>query len=124
MLLRENVVSSSMPSLKHVIPRRSLPRYPKQLRPTGSKSNEDWTGNPREANKARVILKDLLGPIQMCPGPDGSLWAEFYARPAALVKKAVGTGVGSDGSGGSLRPLATAPEPIAVLEVPLIAARI
>jgi len=56
--------------------------------------------NPREANKARVILKDLLGPIQMCPGPDGSLWAEFYARPAALVKKAVGTGVGSDGSGG------------------------
>ena len=57
--------------------------------------------NPREANKARVILKDLLGPIQMCPGPDGSLWAEFYARPAALLKKAVGTGVGSDGSGGA-----------------------
>ncbi len=48
----------------------------------------------------RAILKDLLGPIQMCPGPDGGLWAEFYARPAALVKKAVGTGVGSDGSGG------------------------
>ncbi len=37
--------------------------------------------NPREANKARVILKELLGPIQMCPGPDGSLWAEFYASP-------------------------------------------
>ena len=58
--------------------------------------------NPREANKARVILKELLGPIQMCPGPDGSLWAEFYARPAALVKKAVGTSVGSDGSGGRI----------------------
>ncbi len=58
--------------------------------------------NPREANKARVILKDLLGPIQMCPGPNGSLWAEFYARPAALVKKAVGTSVGSDGSGGRI----------------------
>ncbi len=57
--------------------------------------------NPRDANKARVILNDLPGPIQMCPGPDGSLWAEFYARPAALVKKAVGTGVGSDGSGGT-----------------------
>ena len=56
--------------------------------------------NPREANKARVILRDLLGPIEMSPGPDGSLWAEFYARPAALVKKAVGTGVGSGGSGG------------------------
>ncbi len=54
----------------------------------------------------RVILKDLLGPIQMCPGPDGSLWAEFYARPAALVKKAIGTGVGSDGSGGRIRHFA------------------
>ncbi len=58
--------------------------------------------NPREATKARVILKKLLGPIEMCPEPDGSLWAEFYARPAALVKKAVGTGVGSGGSGGRI----------------------
>ena len=58
--------------------------------------------NPREANKARVILKDLLGPIQMCPEQDGSLWAEFDARPAALLKKAVGTSVGSDGSGGRI----------------------
>jgi len=56
--------------------------------------------NPREANKARVILRDLLGPIQMCPGEDGSLWAEFDARPAALLKKAAGTSVGSGGSGG------------------------
>ncbi len=78
--------------------------------------------NPREANKARVILKDLLGPIQMCPGPDGSLWVEFYARPAALVKKAIGTSVGSDGSGGSLCTLAIAPEQIAKLQVPLVAA--
>ena len=59
-------------------------------------------GNPREATKARAILKELLGPIEMCPEPDGGLWAEFYARPAALVKKAVGTGVGSGGSGGPL----------------------
>ena len=58
--------------------------------------------NPREANKARVILRDLLGPIEMCPEPDGSLWAEYYARPAALLKKAVGTGVGSGGSGGRI----------------------
>ena len=58
--------------------------------------------NPREANKARVILRDLLGPIQMRPEPDGSLWAEFDARPAALLKKAVGTSVGSDGSGGRI----------------------
>ncbi len=42
---------------------------------------------PLKANKARVILKDLLGPNQMCSGPDSSLWAEFYARPAALEKR-------------------------------------
>ena len=58
--------------------------------------------NPREANKARVILRDSLGPIQMCPGEDGSLWAKFDARPAALLKKAVGTSVGSGGSGGRI----------------------
>jgi hypothetical protein len=56
--------------------------------------------NPRDTNKARVILNDLLGPIQMCPGPDGSLSVEFYARPAGLVKKAIGTSIGSDDSGG------------------------
>ena len=62
--------------------------------------------NPREANKARVILRDLLGPIQMRPEPDGSLWTEFDARPAALLKKAVGTSVGSDGSGGRIQHFA------------------
>ena len=71
--------------------------------------------NPREANKARVILRDLLGPIQMCPEPDGSLWAEFDARPAALLKKTVGTSVGSDGSGGVLCELyADRPRPLPV----------
>ncbi len=58
----------------------------------------------------RAILKDLLGPIQMCPGPDGGLWAEFYARPAALVKKAVGTGAGSNGSGGLICTVPTVPK--------------
>lgn len=57
---------------------------------------------PREAAKARVILRDLLGPIQMCPGPDGALWAEFDARPAAIIKKAVGASVGLSGSGGRI----------------------
>ena len=56
----------------------------------------------REANKAGAILRDLLGPIQMCPGEDGSLWAEFDARPADLLKKAVGTSVESGGSGGAI----------------------
>jgi hypothetical protein len=68
--------------------------------------------NPREANKARVILRDLLGPIQMCPGEDGSLWAEFDARPAALLKKAVGTSVGSGGSEGVICAVPTVPSRI------------
>ncbi len=58
--------------------------------------------NPREAAKARVILRDLLGPIQMCPGPNGTLWAEYDARPAALLKKAVGASVELTGSGGRI----------------------
>jgi hypothetical protein len=58
----------------------------------------------------------------MCPGPDGRLWAEYNTRTAALVKKAVGASVELTGSGGSLRTLATSQEPLAVLDVPLIAA--
>lgn len=46
----------------------------------------------------------------MCPGPEGSLWAEFYARPAALVKKAVGIGVGSGGSVGVICAVSTIPQ--------------
>jgi len=56
--------------------------------------------SPRETAKARTILRDLLGPIQMCPGPDGRLWAEYNTRPAALVKKAVGASVELTGGGG------------------------
>ena len=59
-------------------------------------------GDAREAAKARVILRDLLGPIQMCPGPDGSLWAQYHTRPAALVKRAVGASVELSGSGGAI----------------------
>ena len=59
-------------------------------------------GDSREAAKARVILRDLLGPIQMCPGEDGSLWAQYHTRPAALVKRAVGASVELSGSGGRI----------------------
>lgn len=65
-------------------------------------------GAPREANKARVILRNLPGLIQMCLGEDGSLWAAFDARPAALLKKAVGTTAGSGGNGGSEPTLSSA----------------
>ncbi len=58
--------------------------------------------DPRETAKARVVLRDLLGPIQLCPGKDGSLWAQYYPRPAALMKRAVGASVELNGSGGRI----------------------
>ena len=113
--IRRSRLPASQSAKSIAAPTKAAEAYRQQITP-------GLDDNPGQANKARVILKDLLGPIQICPGPDGSLWVEFYARPAALVKKAIGTSVGSDGSGGSLCTLATSSEPLAVLEVPLIAA--
>ena len=57
--------------------------------------------DPRAAAKARAILRKINGgPVRMVPDADG-LYAEFYARPAALLK-AAGTGVGTCGSGGRI----------------------
>jgi hypothetical protein len=67
------------------------------VRLAGGKSNEDWI-----AILAKPILKDLPGPIQMCPGEDGALWAQYHTRPAALIKRAVGASVELSGSGGAL----------------------
>ena len=72
-------------------------------------------GDSREASRARVILRDLLGPIQMCPEPDGSLWAQYDTRPAALVKKAVGASVELSGSGGRMAFAATATQLVSAL---------
>jgi hypothetical protein len=46
------------------------------------------------AEKARAILRDILGEIMLSPGTDGSLWAEFSMQPAALLK-----GAGTDSRG-------------------------
>jgi hypothetical protein len=55
-------------------------------------------GNPREAAKARIILRELLGgKIGLKPGADGSLWAEYALRPAALLR-----GEGTGGIGGRI----------------------
>lgn len=39
---------------------------------------------------------------RLCLKKDRTLWTKFDARPAALLKKAVGPSVGSDGSGGRI----------------------
>jgi hypothetical protein len=41
---------------------------------------------PRAALRARVILRDMLGPITMTPGSNGELWANYRLNSAALVQ--------------------------------------
>jgi len=56
--------------------------------------------DPRAANKARAILRKLLGNIELRPGPDKSLRAEYQICPAALLKAGT-AGAGMIGSGGA-----------------------
>lgn len=53
-------------------------------------------GNEREALKARVFLRELLGRINLKPEGE-ELWAEYGVAPAALLKV-----VGFAGSGGRI----------------------
>ena len=57
--------------------------------------------DPGAADKARVILRKLLGIIELRPGPDRSLWAEYQICPAALLKAGT-AGAGTTGSGGAI----------------------
>ncbi len=57
--------------------------------------------DPGAARKVRVILRKLLGPIDLRPGPEKNLQAHYEACPAALIK--VGkAGASTDGSGCAL----------------------
>jgi hypothetical protein len=56
--------------------------------------------DPRAAEKARAILRKLIGIIELRPGPGKSLWAEYQICPAALLKAGT-AGAGTTGSGGS-----------------------
>jgi DNA invertase Pin-like site-specific DNA recombinase len=57
--------------------------------------------DPRAADKARAILRKLIGTIELRPGPDKSLWAEYQICPAALLKAGT-AGAGTTGSGGRI----------------------
>ena len=49
-------------------------------------------GHPERAAKARGLLRELVGPVQIKTESDGSVWAEYETRPAALLNAAgVGT---------------------------------
>jgi hypothetical protein len=47
-------------------------------------------GDPRAAQKARQILRDLLGKVMLSPADDGGLWAE-YGISAGMLMKVAGT---------------------------------
>lgn len=52
---------------------------------------EGLIGSATATQKARLVLRELLGEIRLQPGPDKSLWASFQMSPAPLIKSA-GTG--------------------------------
>jgi site-specific DNA recombinase len=45
----------------------------------------DDAGDPRAVQRARLILRDLIGKITYTPRPDGSLWASYRLNPGILV---------------------------------------
>lgn len=55
-------------------------------------------GHPERAAKARGVLRELVGPVQIKTERDGSVWAEYEARPAALLN-AAGVGTYTAGRG-------------------------
>ena len=69
--------------------------------------------DPRAAGKERAILRKLLGPIDLRPGSDKSLWAEYEICPAALL--ITGTaGASTDGSGGVICAVPTLPQRVRI----------
>ena len=65
-------------------------------------------GDPRAALKARLILRDLVGPVRLSTDEDGAVWANYKLNPAALIRAAGGAisshppTEGTDGSGGRI----------------------
>jgi hypothetical protein len=65
---------------------RILSMLPKAAAMYRQQIKDGLDGDPRAAAKARLILRDLLGPITLTPGKKGELWASYRLTPAALVK--------------------------------------
>lgn len=90
---------SEQPSVRHSAKMISmLPKAAKEYRRQIALGlNQD----ARAAGKARVLLRKLLGIIELRPGPGRSLWAEYQICPAALLKAGT-AGAGTTGSGGRI----------------------
>src|SRR5229473_8489458 len=64
---------------------RVLALLPKAGKAYATQLEEGIDGDPRATQRARLILRDLIGKITYTPRPDGSLWASYYLNPGILV---------------------------------------
>jgi hypothetical protein len=64
---------------------RVLALLPKAAKAYASQLEEGIDGDPRAVQRARLILRDLIGKITYTPRPDGSLWASYRLNPGILV---------------------------------------
>jgi site-specific DNA recombinase len=71
-----------------------LSLLPKAAKAYLKQIDEGLSGDLRAAAKGRIVLKDMLGPIRLAPGGDGSLWASYRYNPAALIRAAGTVGRG------------------------------
>jgi hypothetical protein len=70
---------------------------PKAAEYYGQQISLGLDGDPRAAAKARPIVRELLGgKVQLVPGEDGTLWAEYGLQMSALLQ---GAGTGGRGEG-------------------------
>lgn len=71
---------------------------PKAAEYYGQQISLGLDGDPTAALKARPIVRELLGgKVDLVPGEDGSLWAEYGLHMAALLQGAGGAGTGGRG---------------------------
>jgi hypothetical protein len=69
-----------------------LPRAAEAFRATAVARG--LAGDPAATASARLILRPLLGPISLEPGPNGELWANYAIDLSALVRVGVSGGRG------------------------------
>lgn len=75
---------------------RVLALLPKAASALQRQIREGLDGSPVQMARARLILRDLIGPIQLDQQADGSVWANYRFNPAALIQAAgVTSGRGS-----------------------------
>jgi len=63
---------------------KAAAEYQQQIR-------EGLNGSPAQAGKARLILREMVGPIELDQQADGSVWASYKIDPAVLIQAAGGT---------------------------------